>query len=260
MHRFPCTLIFLLVLALPQPGLAQPSMAQTAIPQPGIFPSGMTQSGMTQPGLAQGLFISREQLDLAMLLAPPPGPDSAEQKQEIDTLLSLQEHRTPADEAVAMADSDQSVFRFADAFGPEFRETKLPKTAALFTKAASVASFLVPAAQERWNRARPFAANQAIHPCLVLPKSPSYPSGNATFGALAAVLLTNMIPEKQEAIFQRARQYGQSRLIGGVHYPSDVAAGTIAGTAIAAVLLQNPAFRTEFDEAKTEVRGVLGMQ
>ena len=245
MLRFPCVLVILYFLTLPQTGLAQ---------------TGMGQTGMAQPGLAQGLPISREQLDLTRLLPPPPAPDSPEQKREIATLLDLQQHRTSAEEAVALADSDQTVFRFADVFGPDFTEGKLPKTAALFAKATGVASFLVPDAQKHWNRARPFVVNPDIKTCLVRPKSPSYPSGNATFGTLAAVLLTAMVPEKQAAIFQRAQQYGHSRLIGGVHYPSDVTAGNTAGTVIAVFLLRNPAFKAELEDARAELRGVLGMQ
>ena len=212
------------------------------------------------PQLCQAQFITRGQLDLTSLLAPPPTADSPEQKQEIAALLAIQASRTPADEAAATADSDQNVFRFADVIGQAFNPGKLPKTSALFSLAAGAVSTLVPAAQDHWDRARPFTASAEIKPCLSLPKSPSYPSGNATFGAMCAVLLGNMLPEKQTAIFQRARQYENTRLIGGVHYPSDVEAGRIAGTVIAAFLLQNPAFKTEFEAAKAEMRGALGIQ
>jgi acid phosphatase (class A) len=44
------------------------------------------------------------QLDLTMLLAPPPAEDSAETKQELEELLKIQAARTDAQAAEAVAD------------------------------------------------------------------------------------------------------------------------------------------------------------
>ena len=57
-----------------------------------------------------------------------------------------------------------------------------------------------------------------------------------------AVILGTMVPEKRAALFARAADYGQSRIIVGVHYLTDIDAGRSAGTAIAALLLATPAF------------------
>ena len=68
-----------------------------------------------------------------------------------------------------------------------------------------------------------------------------------------------MVPEKREQIFARAGEYGSSRVVIGVHYPSDIEASRIAATAIAAVLMQHPHFGSEFDAARAELRGVLDL-
>jgi acid phosphatase (class A) len=68
-----------------------------------------------------------------------------------------------------------------------------------------------------------------------------------------------MVPEKKEAIWARAAQYAESRVIIGMHYPLDLEVGRRAGTAMAAVMFADAAFRADFERAKAEVRRVLGM-
>jgi len=215
---------------------------------------------LPQYGLAEETaFLTREQIDFPRLLAPPPAVGSPRQKQEMETLLTLQKSRTPAMEASAQADAERSVFRFADVVGDNFTAEKLPRTAAFFTAVKKRADSLLGPAKAHWNRPRPYAANPEIHPCVPKPGNASYPSGHSTFGTVTSIILANMLPEKQTQIYDRAELYRLNREIGGVHYPSDVEAGRLAGTVIAAFLLQDPAFQDEFAKSKAEVRGVLGL-
>jgi acid phosphatase (class A) len=47
-------------------------------------------------------------------------------------------------------------------------------------------------------------------------------------------------------------------MVCGVHYRSDVEAGQIAGAVIAAFAMQNPRFGKDYEEARRELRKVLG--
>jgi acid phosphatase (class A) len=208
---------------------------------------------------ADALFVSREQIDFARLLPPPPALDSARQQQETAVLLTLQKERTPAMEAFALADAERSVFRFADVVGEDFTAAKLPVAAAFFKAVKENADELLGPAKKHWDRPRPYAANSAITPCVPRPGNASYPSGHSTFGTVTSIVLADMLPEKQVAIYDRAEQYRFNREIGGVHYPSDVEAGRIAGTVIAAFLLQSPTFQAAYAQARAEVRQVLGL-
>jgi acid phosphatase (class A) len=58
-------------------------------------------------------------------------------------------------------------------------------------------------------------------------------------------------------IWARAEEYEESRIIGGMHSPNDLAGGRLAGTAMAAVMLADPAFMTDYAAAKAELRKVL---
>ena len=68
-----------------------------------------------------------------------------------------------------------------------------------------------------------------------------------------------MVPEKRTEIMARAWEYGNNRVIGGLHYRSDVEAGRIAGTVIAEFIMRREDFRKEFEAVKTEVRKELGL-
>jgi acid phosphatase (class A) len=73
------------------------------------------------------------------------------------------------------------------------------------------------------------------------------------------VVLSNMVPEKRREIMARAWAYGENRIIGGIHFRTDVEAGRIAGTIIAARLMEQPDFQAVFAVAKAELRKVLGL-
>ena len=204
-------------------------------------------------------FVAQEQIAFAKLLPPPPAVGSAVQQEEMALLLTLQQERTPAMEAFALADAERNVFRFADAVGADFTAEKLPKTKAFFEKVKENADALLGPAKKHWDRPRPYATNPALSPCVPKPNNASYPSGHSTFGTVDSIILANMVPERATQIYERAEAYRFNREIGGVHYPSDVAAGRIAGTVIAAFLQQSPSFQEAYAAARAETRQVLGL-
>ena len=215
---------------------------------------------LPQQGWAgEALYIPQERVNLTALLAPPPVLGSPQQQQEAELLLKFQEERTQTQIAFARADMERTVFRFKDVLGDSFTAEKLPLTAAFFTKAQQNADQILAPVKRHWNRPRPYASNLDIHPCVEKPDDASYPSGHSTFGTLTSILLANMVPEKQTQLYERAELYRLNREIGGAHYPSDVLAGRISGTVIAALFMQDPVFQTEFARAKTELRRALGL-
>ena len=205
-------------------------------------------------------YLNPHQIDLPALLAPPPALGSAEQQADLARVLDVQRNRTPEQVARARADVQKSVFRFSDVLGPTFNETNLPKTAALFAAAAQDAEMVAKSGKQYFERPRPFVTSSDVHPSVpISPKGvySSYPSGHATFGYMTAILLAQMVPEKRAALFARGREFGENRVVDGVHYPSDVEAGRIDATLVANALMANPEFQREFAAAKAEVRTAL---
>jgi acid phosphatase (class A) len=198
------------------------------------------------------------QVDLTTLLAPPPAPDSAQTKMEIEELLKIQAARTDAQAAAAIADHNYSVYRFADVMGPAFNAANLPLTTELFARVVDTGKSIVEPAKDFWGRERPGVVDSRIMPVMKEAKSASYPSGHSTAGTLMAIVLANMVPEKSAAIFARGWVFAQNRLVAGEHFPSDIQAGRIAGTVIASHLFENEEFKTDFVAARLELRKALG--
>lgn len=205
----------------------------------------------------RGHYIEPGQADLTRVLAPAPTDDSATTKADLAELLKLQAARTPAQEEAAKADVKRTVTRFADVLGPGFKKDALPVTEAFFKRLSRDASLAVAQVKNRWSRPRPFTVSDEIKPCLPRPASPSYPSGHSTWGHLAAIVLAGMVPEKAAELYARGDEFARQRLIGGVHYPSDVEAGKIAAAVIASALFSSEEFRKDYELSRAEVRKVL---
>ncbi|MBD5207751.1 MAG: phosphatase PAP2 family protein [Bacteroidales bacterium] len=87
-----------------------------------------------------------------------------------------------------------------------------------------------------------------------LRKNGSYPSGHTSIGWATALILAEINPERATQILKRGVDYGQSRVIVGAHWQSDVDAGRIAGAGIVSILHSNKAFRKQLEKAKKEFK------
>ncbi|MEP9368911.1 phosphatase PAP2 family protein [Xanthobacter sp. VNH20] len=204
-------------------------------------------------------YVRLDQVDLTRILAPAPAADSPAAREDIKILLDIQSVRTPDLVALANADVDRTLSRFSEVMGADLSKEKAPLANALVDKAWANARPIVDAAKAYWKRTRPNLANADIKLVVPAETTPSYPSGHATYGTLTAIILANMVPEKATAIHLRGIAFGFSRLVGGIHYPSDVEASHIAGAVIAAQMMDNPQFNADLAKATTEVRGLLGL-
>ena len=195
-------------------------------------------------------YLDARKLDLVDLLPPPPDPNSPAAMADETKVAKVVAQRTPAQMAQARDESKRSVFFFAPSVGPNFTAAALPKTALFFKHAESDVEKLVDVAKEYWQRPRPPFAPE---------KHGSYPSGHAAFAASSAIMLSLMLPEKRGAIFTQAREFAENRIILGVHYPTDVAAGWTAGTLAVSVMQHNDRYKTDFLAAELELRKAMGL-
>ncbi len=84
----------------------------------------------------------------------------------------------------------------------------------------------------------------------------SYPSGHSTMGWGMALILAEIVPDNQAAILKRGYEIGQSRVICGFHWQSDVEAGRMVGAAVVAQLHGNREFSKQLEKAKKEIAGI----
>ncbi|MCQ8874473.1 phosphatase PAP2 family protein [Mesorhizobium sp. LMG17149] len=204
-------------------------------------------------------FVTNKDVDLTMILPPPPANDSAQTKAELGEVLTLQVTRTPEMVASAAADAEENVWRFADVMGPKFNKETLPKFSAFFDRVVATEGAVVDPAKDVWKRPRPHQLSDLVKPAVKLSSSGSWPSGHATVGTMMGIILSDMVPEKRAEIMARASKYAHNRVVGGIHFASDVEMGRISGSVIAAVLLNRDDFRAEYEVARAELRSDLGM-
>ncbi len=197
--------------------------------------------------------------DLARIVPPPPANDSAQTRRELDELLQLQHDRTPKDVEYARANIPIGLQQFAAVLGHEAEMTKsMPASVkSLFEAVRKDESALLSAAKKHFDRPRPIALDSRIEPVLEPIVNSAYPSGHATWVFMTAVLLADLVPERRAEIWARAEDFARQRVVGGVHYSSDIDAGRIAGAVVAAYLLESPRYRADAATAGADLRSLL---
>ncbi len=209
---------------------------------------------------AEAPYLTAAQVDLMRLLPPPPAQGSPVDLAEMEEVVSVERTRTPARAALATADAAETVFdMFGALLGPRFAPAAIPAATRLFARLEETEEDVVGPAKKGFARPRPHLANPALKPVAPQSRSGSYPSGHATRGAMMGIVVAAMLPEMRDAIFARTAEYAESRVVAGVHYRSDIVAGRQAGTAIGAVLMNDPGFMAEYGPARAEVRRALGL-
>lgn len=199
-------------------------------------------------------YLNPADVAAATILPPPVADGSQEQREELAELQAVAKARR--DERLKLARFDDEninaeIFRSAiTGFDP----AKLPLTAKLLDTAKRESSLVSHMAKLHFDRKRPYEFDPALNVCAQhRGKNATYPSGHTTAGYAMAVTLAHLMPDQADAALRRAQIYGQSRMVCGVHYRSDIVAGQVVGTAVALALLQNPQFQTEMATAKAEL-------
>ena len=191
-----------------------------------------------------------------LIIPPPPAAGSPEALRDLAAVIAVQAAATPERIAFAAGDDKvETIWRFADVL-PGFEASKLPLTAKLFAAARNDQNIVGTLFKSYFARPRPYEIDPNIGTCVATNtgKPPrSYPSGHATMGYSLGLILAQLIPEKASLILERARVYAESRIVCGVHYPTDIIASQAIGTAVALELLGNPNFKAEFDAARAEL-------
>ena len=66
----------------------------------------------------------------------------------------------------------------------------------------------------------------------------------------------DVCPTRQNEILKRGREYGQSRVIAGTNWQSDVDAGQLLGGMVFATLTSDPDFRNLLTQARQEYNAI----
>lgn len=145
---------------------------------------------------------------------------------------------------------------YSEPFGMEISQKNTPEIFALMERLLETTFICNDKSKSRIMRKRPFM--QFNEPTPVpqdeerLSTNSSYPSGHTTMGWAIALVLAEINPDRQDAILKRGFEYGESRVIVGFHYQSDVDHARIITSALVNRLHANSDFMEQLKKAKDE--------
>jgi acid phosphatase (class A) len=172
-----------------------------------------------------------------------PEKGSAEEKQDHDTLLKLQNTRTPAECARGVTEVKITLGSF---YGPPYGPLNAKEVAALSESVNQLTQDVWPLigdAKDHWARLRPYVTYLDLSPCAKKEPSFSYPSGHSAIAHYYMHVLTELFPDRKAAIEARADQIALDRTIVGIHFPTDIRDGKLLGDQIYDYLSKTPKYQ-----------------
>lgn len=208
-------------------------------------------------------FLNEGDVANSLYLLPPP-PEGGSilflyDKERYDW-GKLQRNTPRGDQAAADANVEANGVpeAFSEAFGIEINEDNTPEILKLVIGMREDAGDLATRdAKNHYMRTRPFAffGEETCNPKqqAELSTNGSYPSGHTAIGWATALVLAELNPDRQNEILKRGYDMGESRVICGYHFQSDVDAARLVASGVVARLHADPGFQSQLKRAKDEM-------
>ncbi|MBQ7952123.1 MAG: phosphatase PAP2 family protein [Alistipes sp.] len=211
---------------------------------------------------AELYFLPEQMPDMKQFLPGPPAEDSQAFKYDL-AVYELGKTIRATDKEAAKAAQAQSDNRlgnlckqFSEAFGMEISQEKTPQIYLLLRDGIITCVKSIIGPKEYYHRTRPFAYHKegTLMPDRegMLHQNGSFPSGHTLRGWATALLLLEVNPDRAEELLALGYQYGQSRVISGYHWQSDVDASRLVAAAAVAKLHTSDRFQKQMKRAKRE--------
>lgn len=228
--------------------------------------SGPQQTAQPDPAKAQPVatrlmgYLPKGALDGKAILPPPPAVDSAHDKADRAYYEETRALKDSPRWKLAQQDNDLwqggALKRFSCALGVEISEAQTPTAWKLLHRIELDVRDVGTPPKDFFARKRPALGNDA--PICVprekwLETNASYPSGHAMVAWSWALILTEAAPAKADALLKLGQESGDSRVVCGVHFPSDVQAGRNLAAGMVARLHADPTFMADLETLKREI-------
>lgn len=213
-----------------------------------------------RPGILAG-YLGKDLPDSLLLLPPPPAEDSmAFRHDQAVSRTALSLRATPR-YALATSDADLSfphaASTFSCALDMPITEQDTPRLYLLLRRTLTDAGLATYGAKTHYNHIRPFVfyKETTCTPAdeVGLRNDGSYPSGHTSIGWAWALVLTELAPDRSNALLARGRSFGESRLVCNAHWQSDVLEGRNVGAGTVARLHADATFKADMEAAKAEL-------
>lgn len=252
-HASLCTFAAAALLSACQSAPVKPAEPPTSPEVVGEFRKGS--------GYLNGYLDRKALPDSLALVPPPPAPGSARHAADLEAHRQTRAWRDTPRWTVATKDVNlkfpEAAGVFSCALDIPISQEATPHLNMLLRRTLIDAGLATYKAKDHYARKRPFAQlsettcspKEEAH----LAKDGSYPSGHAALGWAWGLVLTGVAPDKADALLQRAHAFGDSRMVCGVHWQSDLEAGRVVGAATVARLQSDPVFQAQAQHAKAEI-------
>ena len=241
-------------------GFAGPAVAQEAVTQDAAAQAAAPTAAPKLPR-PEGYLAEAETPDTFHVLPPAPKPGSATRAEDLAVFKETRKLQGSPRWELATSDAAESriIADMTCALGVELTATNAPHLYRLLSRLGRDAGRITNIAKNQFRQDRPFVATPGDLPICTesdraeIGKSFSYPSGHVTWGWSVGLILAEAAPDRAAPILARARAFGESRAVCGVHWASDVSEGRTNGSVLVSVLHANPAFAADLAEVKLEV-------
>lgn len=209
-------------------------------------------------------YIPEEALpDVVQCVPAPPDANSPEfSYDQVRYEWGKQQRENPERLAMAVRDAiwslDTTMAIMSDAFGLKVSAKDTPRIYNVLTRGITTIEIIRYRPKAYYFRIRPFAfyCEPSIFPedDEWLATEGSYPSGHTIRAWACAMLMAEINPDAAEAVFARAWASGESRVIAGCHWQSDVDASRPVASIGYTRLQTSREFRRDMARAQREFR------
>ena len=215
------------------------------------------------------LYFSTEEMpNLIKCLPPPPDTIGVDFAHDILRYMWGKTQRSDSARAAiafrdAVWDYDSLFAEFNVPFGLEISKNGTPEIYKYLVNSLSTIDQTRVEPKAFYHRKRPFERFRehmlTVYEEKYLSGEGSYPSGHSQRGYAAALLLSEVNPANADTIMARGFLYGESRVIVGAHWQSDVDASRLCAAIGLARLHTSPAFLDQLNKAQVEFQRLTGL-
>lgn len=207
-------------------------------------------------------FTVNQLADATDYLPPPPDTTSVQFAYDVSQYYWGKSIRNTERGLQAIYDS-QGVYtviceNFSEAFGMTISPEETPAMYKVVANSLKTTSNATSKCKNYYRRIRPFQMfnEESIITGETLSET-SFPSTHSAKGWMLALLLGEINPNKQVALLNKGYEYGQSRVIVGAHWQTDVDAGRMVGSATLSRLHSDSTFMADLESAKAEYNAII---
>ena len=172
---------------------------------------------------------------------PPPAPDSEQKLAELQEIKNVP--RTFLNNAGAFywqSLRSDWILVADNLIAQHHLDVDPPRAArvdALMTVAAFDATVACWDAKFTYWAARPFQIDAEVHNLFPAPAHPSYPSAHGCVSGAQGAVLAALFPTEAKTLTDMANEAAQSRIWAGIHFRSDIDAGSTIGRGVAQIVI-----------------------